>query len=47
MQEKESIVAVRCELKIPSVGITEQLPSWRKFQNNMKKGSFGNIASKV
>ena len=45
MQEKESIMAVRCELKIPSLGIdnysaslgkpcdAEQLPSWWNFQS--------------
>ena len=45
MQEKESIMAVRCELKIPSLGKqlkilslgkprdAEQLPTWRNFQS--------------
>ena len=36
MQEKESVIIVRRELKISSLGITrdaEQLPSWRNFQS--------------
>ena len=36
MQEKESIMVFRCELKIPSLGEprdAEQLPSLRNFQS--------------